>query len=162
MDAHSNDSVARYEARLEELERKVRRLQAERQRQTPRRTLNKRFFEKYAIIGIWVLLIAAFALVDSGVYGSSRFFSWANFSTMFSTQGVLVVLTLGLLLPLTSGDFDLSIAATMTLSALVVAITIVAGTPTPVAVLLGLFTGAAIGAVNAFFILYFRIHSLIV
>jgi ribose transport system permease protein len=157
------DPVAAYEARIAELERKVRSLQEQRRgsRIVPGRS--KQFAERYAIIAIWVLLIAVFAVVEQAIFGSSRFLSWNNFATMFGTQGVLVVLTLGLLLPLTAGDFDLSIAATMTLSSLIVAIQITAfGTPTPVAVAMALLAGAAIGGLNAFFILYFRIHSLIV
>ncbi len=162
MDAHNNDPISQYEARLAELESKVLRLQEERSKSTPAPAVPKKFLERYAIIGIWVLLIALFAFIDSGIYDSSRFFSWTNFSTIFGTQGVLIVLTLGLLLPLTAGDFDLSIAANMTLSSLVVAILISQGSPTLVAVVLGLLVGAAIGAANAFFIVFFRIHSLIV
>jgi ribose transport system permease protein len=163
LDAKHHDPVAQYEARLAELEQKVLRLQEERARAKPAPAVPKRFFERYAIIGIWILLIAIFAFIDSSVYDSSRFFSWTNFSTIFGTQGVLIVLTLGLLLPLTAGDFDLSIAATMTLSSLVVAIMISAHqAPTLIAVIAGLLVGAAIGACNALFIIYFRIHSLIV
>lgn len=163
MDAKNNDPIAGYEQRLAELERKVRSLQEMRQAEAKAPARPKRFFERYAIIGIWILLIAAFAIIDQSVYGSSRFFSWTNFSTMFGTQGVLVVLTLGLLLPLTAGDFDLSIAATMTLSSLTLAILISAhAVPTLAAVIVALLIGAAIGGLNAFFILYFRIHSLIV
>ncbi|GKX34843.1 MAG: sugar ABC transporter permease [Rhizobiaceae bacterium MnEN-MB40S] len=162
MDAHNNDPISQYEARLAELESKVLRLQEERSKSTPAPAVPKKFLERYAIIGIWILLIALFAFIDSGIYDSSRFFSWTNFSTIFGTQGVLIVLTLGLLLPLTAGDFDLSIAANMTLSSLVVAILISQGSPTLVAVVLGLLVGAAIGAANAFFIVFFRIHSLIV
>jgi ribose transport system permease protein len=157
------DAVAAYEARIAELERKVSRLQEQRRGTSIVPGRSKQFAERYAIIAIWVLLIAAFAIVEQVMFGSSRFFSWSNFATMFGTQGVLVVLTLGLLLPLTAGDFDLSIAATMTLSSLIVAIQITAfGTPTPVAVAMALLAGAVIGGLNAFFILYFRIHSLIV
>ena len=163
MDAKNNDSVAQYEARLAELERKIQRLQEERRGTSAPPRVSKQFFERYAIIGIWILLIAVFAFIDSQIYGSSRFFSWTNFSTIFGTQGVLIVLTLGLLLPLTAGDFDLSIAATMTLASLVVVILIsVHEVPTLLAIVIGLGVGAFIGAVNAFFVLYFRIHSLIV
>ena len=163
MDTKNTDPIALYEARLAELERKVSDLQENRRPGTPQAASYKQFMERYAIIGIWLLLIVAFAAVDNLVYGSSRFFSSNNFATMFSTQGVLVILTLGLLLPLTAGDFDLSIAATMTLVSLVVAILIsTAGTPTLLAVIVGLVIGGVIGALNAFFVLFFRIHSLIV
>ncbi|MDN2568314.1 ABC transporter permease [Aquibium sp. A9E412] len=163
MDARNDDPIAAYEDRLAALERKVRMLQETRPAPKAAPGVSKQFVERYAIIGIWILLIVAFALVDNLVYGSSRFFSVGNFATMFSTQGVLVILTLGLLLPLTAGDFDLSIAATMTLASLVLAILVGAmGTPTLIAVVIALAVGAAIGALNAFFVLYFRIHSLIV
>ena len=161
--AGSRASIAEYEARIAELERKVRSLQEQRQAPGAVQGGLKHFFERYAIIGIWILVIAALALIDNYVYGASRFLTAANFSTMLGTQGVLVILTLGLLLPLTAGDFDLSIAATMTLVSLVVAILIsTQGTPTPAAVVIGLLIGAAIGGLNAFFTLYFRIHSLII
>ncbi len=156
-------SVAEYEARIAELERKVRSLQDQRRLPGISSGGAKRFLERYAIIGIWALLIAAFALIDNYVYGASRFLTWINFSTMFGTQAVLVVLTLGLLLPLTAGDFDLSGAATMTVVSLAVAVMIsTQGTPTMAAVLIGLVLGGLIGAANAFFSIYFRIHSLIV
>ena len=41
------------------------------------------------------------------------FLTTANFSTIFGSQAILVVLTLALLVPLTAGDYDLSVAATM-------------------------------------------------
>jgi ribose transport system permease protein len=155
--------LAEYEARIAELERKVRGLQQQRRTSVAMPGGGKQFIERYAIIGIWIALIVAFALIDNLVYGSSRFFTWINFSTMFGTQGVLVVLTLGLLLPLTAGDFDLSIASTMTLASLVVAVLISAhGVPTSAAVVAALIVGAVIGGLNAFFTIYFRIHSLIV
>lgn len=155
--------LAQYEARIVELERKVRSLQEQRRAGAAVPSGGKQLVERYAIIGIWAALIVAFALIDNYVYGSSRFFTWINFSTMFGTQGVLVVLTLGLLLPLTAGDFDLSVASTMTLASLVVAVLVSSqGVPTPWAVLAALVVGAAIGALNAWFTVYFRIHSLIV
>ena len=35
-----------------------------------------------------------------------------NFTTMFGTQTTLVMLALALLIPLTAGDYDISLAAT--------------------------------------------------
>lgn len=155
--------IAEYEARIAELERKVSSLQTRRALPAIDRQGAKTYIERYAIIAIWLALVIVFAVIDNYIYGSSRFLTWINFSTMFGTQGVLVALTLGLLLPLTAGDFDLSVAATMTLASLVVAILIsTQGTPTPIAVIAGLAVGAVIGGLNAFFTLYFRIHSLIV
>ncbi|CZT37457.1 hypothetical protein [Rhizobium sp. 9140] len=70
----------------------------------PRRPLDwKTETERFALLGAWMLLIAIF-----GILMPDSFLSWRNFSTMFGSQAVLVVLTLALLVPLTSGDFDLS------------------------------------------------------
>ena len=90
-------------------------------------------------------------------------FTWPPYASMLGFNAIIVVLTLGLIIPLTAGDFDLSVASTLTLSAMLVAIlNVKGGVPIPVAVLVALAVGAFVGAVNAFFILYFRIHSLIV
>ena len=82
---------------------------------------------------------------------------------MFGSQAVLVVLTLGLLVPLTAGDFDLSGASTVVLASMLVAVLNVShGWPVSAAILAAVLVGMLIGVVNAFFILYSRIPSLIV
>jgi ribose transport system permease protein len=117
-----------------------------------------RELERFGLVIAWGLLIAIF-----GYFNPTSFLTWLNFSSMFGSQAVLVVLTLGLIIPLTAGDFDLSIASTLTLSGTIIAITNVNdGWPVGFSILLVLAIGAMIGAINAFFILYFRIHSLIV
>jgi len=118
----------------------------------------KRELERFGLVIAWIVLIGIF-----GYFNPTSFLTWRNFSSMFGSQAVLVVLTLGLIIPLTAGDFDLSIASTLTLSGTVIAITNVNdGWPVGLSILLVLAIGAFIGAINAFFILYFRIHSLIV
>ncbi len=114
--------------------------------------------ERFALLGAWMLLIAIF-----GMLMPESFLSWRNFSTMFGSQAVLVVLTLALLVPLTSGDFDLSGASVLTMSSMLIAVLNVReGWPIAPVILIALASGAVIGAVNAVFVLYFRIHSLIV
>jgi len=114
--------------------------------------------ERYGLVIAWAAIIAMF-----GVLQPSGFLNWVNFSSMFGSQAVLVVLTLGLLVPLTAGDFDVSIASTMTLSCMMIAIlNAVRGWPVGPVIAIVLLTGAAIGLLNAFLMLYFRIHSLIV
>jgi ribose transport system permease protein len=118
----------------------------------------KRELERFGLVIAWIVIIGIF-----GYLNPTSFLSWLNFSSMFGSQAVLVVLTLGLIIPLTAGDFDLSIASTLTLSGTVIAITNVNdGWPVGFSILLVLAIGAIIGLINAFLILYFRIHSLIV
>ncbi|MDD9993928.1 MAG: ABC transporter permease [Rhodospirillales bacterium] len=115
--------------------------------------------EKYALILAWIALILVFAFV-----APSSFLQWPTFSSIiFGSQAVLVVLTLGLIIPLTAGDFDVSVAAVLTFSAMILAVlNAKMGLPLWQAVLACLAMGLIVGFLNAFFIIFFRIHSLIV
>ncbi|WP_320202990.1 ABC transporter permease [Agrobacterium rosae] len=114
--------------------------------------------ERFALIGAWLLLIVIF-----GALMPESFLSWRSFSTLFGSQAILVVLTLAIIIPLTSGDFDLSGASTLTMSCMLIAVlNVKLGWPIVPVILIALVSGIVIGAVNAFFVLYFRIHSLIV
>ena len=114
--------------------------------------------ERAGLILAWLAVIAGF-----GFLMPSTFLSWANFSTIFGSQAVLVIVTLGLIIPLTAGDFDLSIAQVLTMSSMIVALLNVwMNWPIALAVLAALAAGLVVGVLNAAIILYFRIHSLIV
>jgi ribose transport system permease protein len=117
-----------------------------------------RLVESFALLAATAALFAGF-----GILNPTSFLSWTNISTMLGSQSILVVLSLALIVPLTAGDFDLSIASVMSLSAMVVALLNVHGEwPVGLAIVVGLGVGALTGLVNAAFILYFRIPSLIV
>ncbi|THV09975.1 ABC transporter permease [Rhizobium rhizophilum] len=114
--------------------------------------------ERFALVAAWLLLIVIF-----GFLMPESFLSWRSFSTLFGSQAILVVLTLAIILPLTSGDFDLSGASTLTMSCMLIAVlNVKLGWPIFPVILVALASGIVIGAANAFFVLYFRIHSLIV
>ena len=114
--------------------------------------------EQSGLILVWLALIAVF-----GYLKPETFLTWSNFSTILGSQSVLVVVTLGLLIPLTANDFDLSIAFVMTLSSMTVAVLNVNyGIGIGWAVLAALAMGIAVGLVNGWLITVFRIHSLIV
>lgn len=117
-----------------------------------------RIAESFALLAATIALAALF-----GVLVPHAFLSWANISTMLGSQAVLVVLSLALIIPLTAGDFDLSIAATLTLSSMLIAVlNAQLGWSIFAAMAVALVVGALVGAINAAFILYFRIPSLIV
>jgi ribose transport system permease protein len=70
---------------------------------------------------------------------------------------------LALIVPLTAGDYDLSAGANVTLSAMIIGVLNVnLGWPIGGVLILALLSGAAVGAINAFFIVFFRIPSLVV
>ena len=153
------DDLTAYEQRIASLEAKLRALETQMvERGASAEQFNlKNFAEKYGLIGAWIVLIVGFGLI------SPTMLTWPPYGAMFGLNAIIVVLTLGLIVPLTAGDFDLSVASTLTLSAMLTAmLNVKVGLPIPVAVVVALAVGGVVGAVNAFFILYFRIHSLIV
>jgi ribose transport system permease protein len=114
--------------------------------------------ERFGLVIAWAVVIVAF-----GIVRPETFLSFANFSTILGSQAVLVVVTLGLIIPLTAGDYDLSIASVLTMSSMLIAVLNVwVGLPIGLAVLIALAAGVLVGLINGFFVIYFRIHSLIV
>jgi ribose transport system permease protein len=114
--------------------------------------------ERYALLAVWGLTCVVF-----GILRPDTFLTTSNFSTIFGSQAILVVLTLALLVPLTAGDYDLSVAATMTLACMVTAILNVNhGWSIGWAIVAALAVGLAIGAVNGAIVVLLSIDSLIV
>ncbi len=154
-----HEALHAYEARIAALEAKLKAIETQfvGQAEAGERLDFASLAEKFGLLVAWAILIVGFGLV------TPTMFTWPPYASMLGFNSIIVVLTLGLILPLTAGDFDLSVASTLTLSAMIVAIlNVKSGVPIAAAVAIALLIGAAIGAVNAFFILYFRIHSLIV
>lgn len=107
---------------------------------------------------IWVIVIAVFGAVEP-----DRFLTARNFENIFSFQAVTLILTLGLLLPLTTGDFDLSIAPGLGFSSMIVAVLNVQHqVSTPVAVIVALIAGMLVGAFNAFVVVVLEVSAFIV
>lgn len=114
--------------------------------------------QRVALPLAWGILIIPFSILRPDTFPTVL-----NFSGIFGTQAVLVVLTLAILIPLTAGDYDLSAASTLTLSSMALALLNVnhhwsIGTAIVVSVLIG----AAVGAVNGGIIVLFGIDPFIV
>ncbi len=91
------------------------------------------------------------------------FLSAANIQTILSSQAVLVVLTLGLIVPMTAGDYDLSVSGVLSLSAMMLAVlNVEQHVPIALAIVAVLVMGVITGLVNSFFVIYIGIESLIV
>ena len=113
--------------------------------------------ERFALIGVWIAVIVAFS------FATDRFLTEGNIASMLGSQTVLLILALGLLIPLRVGDLDLSIAATLGLSAMLVAILNVnQGWGIVPACLAAVAAGALVGAVNGAIVVRFDINPLIV
>jgi ribose transport system permease protein len=126
----------------------------------PRETARRRgnTMQKWALVAIWIVLIAVF-----GALMPQSFLSAQNFQSLLGSQAILVILTLGLVLPLTTGDYDLSAGAVLSLSAMTIAVlNAQQGWPIWLAVLAALLFGVVVGIINAVVTVLVGIDSLIV
>ena len=125
---------------------------------TPNSAVLVDWFERLALLLAW-----AFVIIVFGAVRPTTFLTWANFSAILGSQAVLVVVALGLTLTLTAGDYDLSIASVLSLAGTVLAV-LNARNNVPIvwAIAAALVVGAAVGFINGFFVIYFRINSMIV
>jgi ribose transport system permease protein len=115
---------------------------------------------RYGLLVAWAAVFVFFSVLPQT---SSTFPTVDNFATIFGSQAVIAILTLALVIPLTTGDYDLSVAFNLTLSAMVLAIlNVEKHWPIVLAMAAALAVGAVVGTVNGAIILYFRIDSLIV
>jgi len=115
------------------------------------------FTYRYALFIAWLAIIVVFSLLRPATFPT-----WANFSTILSSQSTLLVLTLGLLLPLLVGEFDLSVGATLAFSSVLIAVlNVQQHWPLGLALLLGILTGPIIGALNGFFVVVVGIDALV-
>jgi ribose transport system permease protein len=110
------------------------------------------------LVAAWGAVVVLF-----GVLEPDTFLTAATFQTILGSQAVLVVLTLGLLVPLTAGDYDLSIASVLTLSAMVLALLNVDhGWPIGWSIVAALLSGVAVGVVNGGLVVLLRLDSFVV
>ncbi len=119
---------------------------------------HRQLVEASILPGLWVVVVVIFGLVEPSTFLTTR-----NFANIFGSQAVLLVLALGLSVPLLTGDFDLSAASTLTFAGMVTAILNVNHHwPVPVAGLVGVGVGAAVGFANALIIVKLRTDSFII
>lgn len=99
---------------------------------------------RYGLLIAWAVIIVLFGMILP-----STFLTSANAANILGSQAVVVVLTLGVLFPMASGDFDMSAASVLTLSSMTVAILNVQFQwPIGLAILAALAVGAAVGLIN--------------
>lgn len=115
------------------------------------------FVERYAILIAWAVVIVVF-----WIWRPSTFGTVSNFQGIFGSQPTLVVLTLGLILVLAAGEFDLSIASTFSMGASGLAfLDVEKGWPVAVAVVFLVILGVLIGALNGLISIRFGVPSIV-
>lgn len=118
------------------------------------------YVSRFGLLIAWAAVVLFFSVLPQT---SSTFPTIANFATIFGSQAVIAILALALVIPLIAGDYDLSVAYTLTLSSMLIAVLNAQHHwPIAAAVAVALLAGALVGGINAAIILFFRIDSLIV
>jgi ribose transport system permease protein len=116
------------------------------------------FMRRFGVILVWFATIAIFSILRP-----DTFFTFTTVQTLAGSQAVLLILALGLLIPLTAGEFDLSAAAVMGLSLVLIGwLNVIHGWPIGAAIAVALATGLFVGTINAFFVVVARVDSFIV
>lgn len=116
------------------------------------------FAERFGLLGIWLLVVIFFAILEP-----NTFLSAGNISVIFGSQSVLLLIALAALLTSVNGDFDLSVGATSSLTSMVIAILNVQhGVPILAACAIGLVIACIIGAVNAVLVVALDNDALII
>ncbi|HVX81795.1 MAG TPA: ABC transporter permease [Devosiaceae bacterium] len=112
---------------------------------------------RYAV----VIALAVF-FVGFSILLPTTFFTMGNVRTIVSSQAVLMILALGLTVPLTTGEFDLSIGSMLGAAAVLTAyFTGQLQWPLPVVVIVTLAVGAITGIVNGFFVVRVGVNAFI-
>lgn len=109
-----------------------------------------------AVPAALVLMIVLFSVLRPDTFGTM-----ANLQSTITTQAVLVTLVSGLTIVCAVGEFDLSCAAVIGLSASIVAHLSTSGTPVVVAVAVAMAASLLVGVLNALLVVGVGVNSFI-
>ncbi len=113
---------------------------------------------KYALIGVWALMALYFYTQVPDTFGTS-----GTFSSIFGSQQVLVFLAMSALVTLAVGEFDLSVAAMMGITATVIPVLAgMHGMNIVLACVIGVGASVLAGVVNGFFVVVLDVSSFVV
>lgn len=122
-------------------------------------------FRRFSTEDAWTKLTAPVALILLVVVFSilkPRFASWPSITSMLADSTIPIVLALGATFAVTLAGIDLSLAATVALGSVTMAVAYQAGWPLVLCCLVALATGLAVGTLNGTFIGWVRIPDFIV
>ena len=112
---------------------------------------------RYALVGVWLVVAAFYALVEPDTMLTS-----GTFQTIFGSQVALVFLAMAAVVTFAVGEFDLSIASIFGVAATLVPVLVVKhGWSPAAAAVAALAVCAAIGAVNGLIIVRLGIDAII-
>src|ERR1700722_19385740 len=109
-----------------------------------------------------LILLLGFVIVIFGILRPDTFATAANWRSIATSQPVLAVAALALIVPLIAGRFDISVGANLALCAIVTAAAMsYHNLPLGVAMILGVGTGAFVGLINGYIVAFLGVNSII-
>ena len=129
-------------------------------RDAPREKVPRGMTERVGKYGLLIFLIVAF-----GAFSLARpaeFASWANVKTTLNQQMPIIIGGLAVMIPLLTGEIDLSVAANISLANIFLAgLTTNDHLSTPVAVVLAILVSATVGVVNGLIVVKLQVTSFV-
>lgn len=114
-------------------------------------------FDRFSGLYLWALFIVVF-----GIWTPDLFLSADTARSIASSQAIVAMLGIALLIPLAAGAYDLSIGATINLSAVLAAwLQTDQGWGMWSAILVAVLSGTAIGVINGFVVVRLHVNSFI-
>ncbi len=115
------------------------------------------FVSRYALIGVWLLVAAFYAILEPSTLLTS-----GTFQTIFGSQQALVFLGMAAVVTFAVGEFDLSISAMLGLSATAVPVLVVnhGWSPLPASIV-AVLAAMLIGGLNGFIVVKLGIDAII-
>ena len=122
------------------------------------RIFNARIAEASMLPFAFVLVIVGF-----GIARPDTFFQWSNFTSIFGLNAPTLVLVMALLIPLTNGDLDLSVAELSGMTSILVGwLNVNHGWAIVPAILLALAVGIIAGCITGWIIVHFDVNPFII
>jgi ribose transport system permease protein len=114
------------------------------------------FMGKYGALVVLALLLIIFTTLSP-----KYFLTWGNVLQIFNQSALAAIISCGLTLVLATNQFDLSIGNTASLAGIAVAAMLIAGFPIPVAIILALLIGLAVGVLNSILVTRLGVNALV-
>jgi ribose/xylose/arabinose/galactoside ABC-type transport system permease subunit len=125
-------------------------------RRSPARSLARALdIQRWGIVSVLIVLVIILGVI------SPVFLSGGNLRNILQQVSTIGILATGATVLMISGGIDLSIGSTVSVAAVVMGTMIKAGSPTEMAILVGLLIGCAIGLINGLLAAYTRAHPFI-
>lgn len=118
-----------------------------------------KFLVQWEMFLVYILILINIVLMATK---GNLYFASGTIQSIIQSGMDLSPLVLGMIFILMIGDIDVSIASTMILSAMVTGLSMDAGIPAAVSVILGILAGGLCGAFNGFWVAYLNMPSVIV